>query len=111
MTLAGRPIAAQYGVYAHSCGYNWATLSRAPIGRKLMIVRRLRAFGLIAAFLVATAGQAAELPSQRHVDKPKQAEAAKKCNVGGNPGVLAANNVCVRMSGYVSSQFGAGQFR
>jgi hypothetical protein len=76
-----------------------------------MIVRRLRAFGLIAAFLVATAGQAAELPSQRHVDKPKQPEAAKKCNVAGNPGVLAGNNTCVRVSGYVSSQFGAGQLK
>ena len=29
--LAGRPIAAQYGVYAHSCGYNSATVPRAAI--------------------------------------------------------------------------------
>ena len=55
-----------------------------------MIVQRWVAFALAAALLGATAGQAAELPSQRHSDKPKQAEAAKKCNVAGSPGVLAA---------------------
>ena len=27
------------------------------------------------------------------------------------PGVLAADGVCVRFSGYVSSQFGAGQLK
>ena len=76
-----------------------------------MIVRRLRAFGLHSRVSVATAGQAAELPSQRHVDKPKQAEAAKKCNVGGNPGVLAANDGCVRGQRLCLIPFGAGQLR
>jgi hypothetical protein len=76
-----------------------------------MIVRRRVAFALAAAFLGATAGQAAELPSQRgQSDKPKKAEPAKACNVAGNPGVLVANGVCVRLSGYVSSQFG-GQLK
>jgi hypothetical protein len=77
-----------------------------------MIIRRLPAFALAAALLGVTAGQAAELPSQRgQTDKPKQAERAKTCNIAGSPGVLAANGVCVRFSGYVSSQFGAGQLK
>ncbi len=54
-----------------------------------MIVQRRVAFALVAALLGATAAQAAELPSQRHADKPSQAEPAKKCNVAGFPGVLA----------------------
>jgi hypothetical protein len=76
-----------------------------------MIAQRWVAFALMAAFLGAIAGQAAELPSQRHPDKPRAAEAAKKCNVAGSPGVLGANGVCVRLSGYVSSQFGGGQLK
>ena len=76
-----------------------------------MIAQRRVAFVLVAAHFGAVAAQAAELPSQRHVDKPKQAEAAKKCNVAGSPGVLAGNGVCVRLSGYVSSQFGGGQLK
>ena len=76
-----------------------------------MIVQRRVAFAFVAALLGATAAQAAELPSQRHADKPSQAEPAKKCNVAGYPGVQAANGVCVRLSGYVSSQFGGGQLK
>jgi hypothetical protein len=76
-----------------------------------MIAQRRVAFVLVAALFGAAAAQAAELPSQRHADKPKQAEAAKKCNVAGSPGVLAGNGVCVRMSGYLSSQFGGGQLK
>ena len=77
-----------------------------------MIVQRWVAFALAAALCGATAGQAAELPSQRgQTNKPKQAYAAKTCNVAGVHGVLAANGVCVRLSGYVSSQFGAGQLK
>jgi hypothetical protein len=74
-----------------------------------MIIQRGVAFAIAGAF--AAAAQAAELPSQRHTDKPAQAEAAKKCNVAGSPGVLASNGVCVRLSGYVSSQFGGGQLK
>ncbi len=74
-----------------------------------MIVERRIGFVLAAIVLGAAAVQAAELPSQRHSDKPTQAEAAKKCNVAGSPGVLAGNGVCVRLSGYLTSQFGAGQ--
>jgi hypothetical protein len=76
-----------------------------------MMVQRRVGFTLVAALLGSTAVQAAELPSQRHSDKPAQAEAAKKCNVAGSPGVLAGNGVCVRLSGYVTSQFGAGQLK
>ena len=52
-------------------------------------------------------GQAAELPTQNK--KPNKAEPAQKCDIAGAPGVVAANGVCVRLSGYVSSQFSAGQ--
>jgi hypothetical protein len=77
-----------------------------------MIVQRWVAFAVAAALLGAAAGQAAELPSQRgQTTKPKQAEPAKKCDIAGAPGVLAANGVCVRLSGYVSSQFTAGQLK
>jgi multisubunit Na+/H+ antiporter MnhG subunit len=72
-----------------------------------MIVHRRIGFVLVALLLGATAVLAAELPSQRHSDKPTQAEAAKKCNIAGSPGVLAGNGVCVRLSGYVTSQFGS----
>jgi hypothetical protein len=75
-----------------------------------MIVQRLAGIAFAAALLGAAAGQAAELPSQRgQTNKPKQSEPAKKCNIAGNPGVLAANGLCVRLSGYISSQFTAGQ--
>lgn len=77
-----------------------------------MIARRSVAFALAAALLGALAGHAAELPSQRgRANKPKQAEPARKCDIAGAPGVLAANGVCVRLSGYISSQFTAGQLR
>jgi hypothetical protein len=76
-----------------------------------MIIQRWVASALVAALLGAAAAQAAELPSQRHADKPKQAEAAKKCNVAGSPGILAGDGVCVRFSGYVTSQFGGGQLK
>jgi hypothetical protein len=76
-----------------------------------MFLKRQIAVGLVGAFLGAGAGQAAELPSQHHADKTKSAEALKKCNVAGSPGVVAGNGVCVRLSGYVASQFGRGQLK
>jgi hypothetical protein len=109
--LARRPIAAQYGVYAHLRSYNSATESCGGTGETLMIVQRRVGFALIAALVGATAVQAAELPSQHHIDKSKNAEAAKKCNVAGSTGVVAGNGVCVKLSGYVTSQFGAGQLK
>ncbi len=77
-----------------------------------MIIQRLAAFVAVAALVGALASQAAELPSQRgQAHKQKQTEAAKTCNIAGEPGVLAANGVCVRLSGYVSSQVSAGQLK
>ena len=58
----------------------------------------------------SSVGQAAELPSQHHTDKSKNEE-ARKCNIAGSPGIVAGNGVCVKLSGYVTSQFGAGQLK
>jgi hypothetical protein len=74
-------------------------------------VQRRIIFHLVAALVSAAAVHAAELPSQRHTDKTKGAEAAKKCNVAGSAGIVAGNGVCVKLSGYVTSQFGAGQLK
>jgi hypothetical protein len=77
-----------------------------------MIIQRSVAFALAANIVAAMAAQAAELPSQRgQSDKPKKPEYVTPCNVAGSPGVLAADGVCVKFSGYVSSQFGAGQLK
>jgi hypothetical protein len=74
-----------------------------------MTVERWFACALAAAVLGAIAGQAAELPAQSK--KPTKVEAVKKCDIAGNPGVLAANGVCVRLSGYISSQVSGGNVR
>jgi hypothetical protein len=64
---------------------------------------------LAASALVASA---AELPSQaRKAKPPETARALKTCDIGGVAGVVAANGVCVRLSGYVSAGFGAGRFK
>ena len=77
-----------------------------------MTVERYFAFALVAALLGAIAGQAAELPVQNAQNKkPKQAEPVRHCDVAGSPGILAANGVCVRMSGYISSGVGAGRLK
>jgi hypothetical protein len=71
-----------------------------------MIVERWFVCALAVAVVGATAGQAAELPAQNK--KATKAEPAKACDIAGNPGVLAANGVCVRLSGYISSQVSGG---
>jgi hypothetical protein len=77
-----------------------------------MTVQRRFAFVLAVVLVGATIGQAAELPAQSaQSKKPKQAEAVKHCDIAGLPGVVAANGVCVRMSGYISSEFRAGQLK
>jgi hypothetical protein len=73
------------------------------------MIERWLVCALAAALLGATAGQAAELPAQNK--KPTKAEHAQACDIAGKPGVLAANGVCVRFSGYVSSQFSGGNLR
>ncbi len=59
---------------------------------------------------LVSAAEAAELPSsaKKTAKPPETAQGVRKCNVGGMPGVLAASGVCVRLSGYVSTQVGAG---
>ena len=47
----------------------------------------------------------------RRRSRPTARAPGKKCNVGGMTGVLAANGVCVRLSGSVSAWFGAGQIK
>ena len=112
MALAARPIAAQYGVYAHSGGYNSATVSHAPIGGNLMIIKQCVTFALAATVVAAITAQAAELPSQHgHTDKSKKTEYVTPCNVAGSAGILASDGVCVRFSGYISSQAGGGQLK
>ena len=55
---------------------------------------------------------AAELPSQARKEKPPEsAQSQKKCNIGGMTGVVAANGVCVRLSGSVSAGFSGRQIR
>jgi hypothetical protein len=39
------------------------------------------------------------------------ATTAKTCNIGGVVGIVAANGVCVRLSGYVSAGFSAGHLK
>jgi len=58
--------------------------------------------------LIAAGASAAELPMQVKKVNP---EALKPCDVAGVPGVLAANGVCVKVSGYLSTQFEAGQLK
>ncbi len=80
--------------------------------RRLITVERCLAFALVAALLGAVAGHAAELPAQNAQNKkPKQPEPVRHCDVAGSPGILAANGVCVRMSGYISTGVGAGQLK
>lgn len=70
-----------------------------------MTLKRATA-ALVAALIVATPAFAAELPSGKRAKPPPQA--AKKCNIGGLSGVLAANGVCVHTGGYISATVGAG---
>lgn len=73
----------------------------------------MRSIGsIITIFTALTAAApvpAAELPAQAKKSKP--IEAARKCNIGGVPGVLAANNVCMKTSGFVSVGFTARQIK
>ncbi len=74
---------------------------------------RLSAFAVAALALSAlgVGSQAAELPSQVKQAKPPQAAAVKKCNVGGIAGVLAANGVCVRLSGSITAGVGGRELK
>ena len=74
-----------------------------------MALNRSITFAILAVLALPTALPAAELPSQNKKAKPP--EAVKHCNIAGSPGILAANGVCVRLSGYISTEFGAGQLK
>lgn len=56
---------------------------------------------LVAALIAAAPAFAAELPSAKKAKAPP--ESAKRCSIGGMSGVLAANGVCVKLSGYISA--------
>ena len=73
-----------------------------------MRAERTFALAILAVLALPSALAAAELPSQ---NKKARAEAVRHCDIGGSPGVLAANGVCVRVSGYVSAGFGAGRLK
>lgn len=62
---------------------------------------------LLAALASSTVLAAAELPSQ--AKKPKQPEPVKRCNIGGSPGVQAANGICVKVGGSISAEFNFGR--
>ncbi len=71
--------------------------------------RRRIALAVLAVAASLTALRSAELPSQYSQHrKSKPPAAAKQCNVGGLAGVMAANGVCVKLSGYVSTSVTAG---
>ena len=76
-----------------------------------MTVQRCFAFALAVALVGAAVGQAAELPAQNAQNKKPKQERVKLCNIAGAPGILAANGVCVRFTGYISSGFSAGQLK
>ena len=69
-------------------------------------------FRVRGALLGAIAGQAAELPAQNaQSKKPKQAEPVEDIATSRARRASAANGVCVRISGYISSSFGVGQVK
>jgi hypothetical protein len=76
-------------------------------GRSDMAIERSIVFALAAMLMGASAAAAAELPSQNR--KPRPSEAVKHCDIAGSPGVLAANGVCVKISGYVAAGVSAGR--
>jgi hypothetical protein len=74
-----------------------------------MAADRWISFAILAILALPSALPAAELPSQN--EKPKLPKAVKHCNVAGSPGIQAANGVCVKLSGYISSEFTAGRLK
>ncbi len=72
-----------------------------------------RVHGLaLAVALAASAATGAELPSQTKSAKPPERDQrVKKCNIGGIAGVVAADGVCVRLSGSISAGFSAGKLK
>ena len=70
------------------------------------------AFAALFFAALSCGGRAAELPSQaRKATTHESAQALKKCNIGGIAGILAANGVCVKLSGSISARFGGSPIR
>jgi hypothetical protein len=64
---------------------------------------------LLFAMLGAAPAMAAELPTRQ--TKPA-ATPAKRCEINGKPGILAADGqTCLRFSGYVSGQVSVGNLK
>jgi len=64
---------------------------------------------LVVLLFAASTAHAAELPSRD--TKPPPAK-AKRCEIAGQPGVLAADGqTCIRVSGYISSQATVGNLK
>jgi hypothetical protein len=77
-----------------------------------MIRQRRFAFALAAALVGPALCQAAELPAQNAPSKkPKHAAPTKICSIAGVTGVLTAEGVCVRFSGFVSVGVTGGQIK
>ena len=74
-----------------------------------MAVKRSIACALAAIATGLSMASAAELPARSK--KPDPGEAVKHCDIAGSPGILAANGVCVRISGYISAGVGARQLK
>jgi hypothetical protein len=76
------------------------------------VARRVATFAAVALAVSVSFAAAAELPSQAKKGKAEPApQAQRTCNVGGISGVLTADGVCVRLSGYVSTGVAAGQLK
>ena len=76
----------------------------------MTLIRMVAAALVLAVF--AAAVPAAELPTQaRKAKPPENGTAQQKCNIGGMVGVLAANGVCVKLSGSISAGFGGAPIR
>lgn len=74
-----------------------------------MAAERAIVIAILAVLQLPAVLSAAELPSQNK--KPKPPEAVMHCDIAGSPGILAANGICVKLSGYVSAGFSAGKLK
>jgi hypothetical protein len=74
-----------------------------------MNLDRALGLGFAIALLGLSCAEAAELPSQMKNAKPR--ETVKHCNIAGSPGFLAANGVCMRISGYISAGVSVGHVK
>ena len=107
--LAGRPIAAQYGGYARS-RLNFVGMAGArPVGaHDHSTMGRLRSCRRSSPRPPASGGIALAARADRQAEETEYVEHLQCRRLSG---VLAADGVCVRLSGYVSSQFSGGQLK